>query len=221
MGAVLILMVGCRGASGVSTTLVQDRDPVAFKRIAVMPFQGANAEDMATYARTTAIPASVLNVQSNPANPEGVVEGLFWERIVHQKKFDLVSPDRTGGIFQQITSISYKTTFPEAIARVGSELDADGLVVGYVYRYRERQGYDYSAEKPASVAFEIRLYRCRDGALVWKAAFDKTQTSLMEDMLRASSFIKDRGRWITARELASQGMDDVLKAFPGLVQAGH
>jgi len=221
MGAVLILVVGCQGASGVSTTLTPDREPVVFKRIAVMPFQGGSAENMAGYARTSAIPASVIRIQQNPATPEGVVEDLFWERIVQQKKFDLVSPDRTGGMFQRITSTSYKTTLPEAIQRVGAELDADGLILGYVYRYRERQGYDYSAEKPASVAFDIRLFRCRDGVLVWKAVFDKTQTSLMEDMLRASYFIKDRGRWITARELASHGMDDILKAFPGLIQAGH
>jgi len=107
-------------------------------------------------------------------------------------------------------------SFPEAIRKVGTELEADGLIIVYVYRYRERRGYDYAVEKPASVSFEIQLFRCRDGVLVWKGIFDKTQTSLMEDMLGASYFIKDRGRWITAKELAAQGMNDTLKRFPGL-----
>lgn len=45
----------------------------------------------------------------------------------------------------------------------------------------------YSVEKPASVAFEIHLFRVSDGALVWKGRFDKTD-SLMEDVLQASAF---------------------------------
>jgi len=52
--------------------------------------------------------------------------------------------------------------------------------------------------------------------MVWKGVFDKTQKSLMENVLGASYFVKDRGRWLTAKELAGQGMTDVLKGFPGL-----
>lgn len=212
---VVAIFSGCQRASGVSTSIIQEKEPV-YKRIAVLPFQKANPEDMAKNAVPMAIPASIIKLPVDTAAPEQAVETLFWEKLMATKRFDLVSTDRVEGIFQQVTSTSYKMTLAEAISKVGAELEADALIVGYVYRFRERRGYDYSVEKPASVSFEIQLFRCRDGALVWKGFFDKTQTSLMENMFGASYFIKDRGRWITAKELTAQGMDDTLKKFPGL-----
>jgi hypothetical protein len=88
--------------------------------------------------------------------------------------------------------------------------------MGYVYRYRERKGYSYSAEKPASVAFAIHLIRVNDGAIIWRGSFDKTQTSLMDYILQILSFYKNGGRCVTAKELTEEGMEEVLKKFPGL-----
>jgi hypothetical protein len=73
-------------------------------------------------------------------------------------------------------------------------------------------------EKPASVFFEIQLYRTVDGMMVWKGVFDKTQKSLMENVLGASYFVKDRGRWLTAKELAAEGMADIVGRWPGVVK---
>jgi hypothetical protein len=209
------LLSGCYSASGVSTAYIEEKD-TTFKRIAVLPFETLSPEEAAKKAVTASLPASMIEGQNEPGTPERIIQDFFWEALAAYRKFDLVSPDRAGGIYQQVLTTSFKITMPEAIQKVGAELSADGVVVGYVYRFRERQGYDYAVEKPASVSFEINLYRCRDGALVWKGIFDKTQTSLMEDMLTASYFIKDRGRWITAGALAKQGVEDTLKRFPGL-----
>jgi hypothetical protein len=85
-----------------------------------------------------------------------------------------------------------------------------------VYRFRERKGFSLSVEKPASVAFEIHLIRVSDGAIVWRGIFDKTQASLMENLLQIASFIKEGAKWVTAKELAAEGMDEVLKDFPGI-----
>jgi hypothetical protein len=102
------------------------------------------------------------------------------------------------------------------LRKVGKELEADGVIMGYVYRYRERKGYPYSVEKPASVAFGIYLIRVSDGALVWKGIFDRTQGSLMENILQVSSFLKHGGKWLTAEELSEVGVDKILKTFPDL-----
>jgi hypothetical protein len=211
----LALLCGCQGASGVSTSLLQEKD-TTFKRIAILPFQNLSAEEAARNAVAVTMPASALKTKNDPETPERIIEDLFWEGLAASKKFDLVSSDRAGGILEQVISTSFKTTLSEAVQKVGAELEADGVVVAYVYRFRERRGYDYTAEKPASVFFEIQLFRSHDGIIVWKGIFDMTQTSLMENMFRASYFVKDRGRWITAKELAKEGMEDTLKKFPGL-----
>jgi hypothetical protein len=38
----------------------------------------------------------------------------------------------------------------------------------------------------------------------------------MENVLQAKFFYKEKGKWVTAKELARSGMDDVLKTFPSL-----
>ena len=210
----VVFLAGCHNASGVSTSLIQENDQV-FKRVAVLPFQYPNPDEAARNAVFMTLPASVIKTQNNADSPERTVQDVLWEQLAASGKYDLVSPDRTGSIFDQVAMTSFKVTLAEAIRKVGSELEADGIVIGYVHRFNERQGFDYSVERPASVFFEIHLYRCSDGVLIWKGIFEKAQTSLMENLYRASYFLKERGRWITAKELAAEGMEDILKKFPG------
>jgi hypothetical protein len=89
-------------------------------------------------------------------------------------------------------------------------------VVGYLFRFRERKGEPYAVQQPASVAFDIHLLRVQDGVLVWRGSFDKTQSALMENILQAPAFYREKGRWVTAEELAAEGLEQVLKSFPGL-----
>jgi hypothetical protein len=48
---------------------------------------------------------------------------------------------------------------------------ADALMVGHVYRFRERVGGGLSAESPASVAFDIYLVDYRHLSQLTKGAF--------------------------------------------------
>ncbi len=209
----LLITCGCHLSSGVSTTLFQEVDE-PFRRIAVLPFQYANPEDFARISEVVSKPASKIKILSDPNGPETILEEMFWERLSAVSRIPLVSPAETGAAYTEIVSSSVKVSFPEALRQLGEKLEADGVIVGLLYRYRERRGYDFSAEKPASVFFEIQLYRCRDGALIWRGVFDKTQTSLMEDVLGIKYFIKERGRWVKAKELAQEGLEEIIAHFP-------
>ncbi|KPK18505.1 MAG: hypothetical protein AMK69_24810, partial [Nitrospira bacterium SG8_3] len=91
---------------------------------------------------------------------------------------------------------------------------ADALLVGNLYRWRERVGSDRGVDVPASVAFEISLIRPEDGAVLWRERFDKTQKSLSENLLEWNTFVRGRGRWMTAEELAELGLEDMLSRMP-------
>ena len=212
---ILAVVSSCHYASGVSTTL-KDDGKVVFKRIAVVPFQRISPEEADIKTMRCPVCGLILRTEKSPQGSEKVVEDIFFERLTRKKVFTLIPPDRVGGIYERVTAGLFKADLLEILKKVGGELEADGIILGYVYRYRERKGNAYSVEKPASVAFEIHLIRVSDGAVVWKGIFDKTQTSLMEDMLQLSSFLKERGRWVTAEELAAEGMDEVLRGFPGV-----
>jgi hypothetical protein len=47
-----------------------------------------------------------------------------------------------------------------------------------------------------------------------KAKFDKTQISLSENLLDIQTFLKARGRWVTAGELAEMGLTELIESFP-------
>ena len=127
----------------------------------------------------------------------------------------MVPPERVAGVYRRVSTNLLKQSLLQVFLETGRELNADALMAGFVYRYRERVGYDYSVERPAAVAFEIHLISVRDGRTIWRGTFDKTQKSLMEDVFQASSFFRGGAKWLTARQLTKLGVDNIFKTFPG------
>ena len=75
----------------------------------------------------------------------------------------------------------------------------------FVYRYQERQGGNFAVDKPASVGFHLHLYDQNGLAKVF--IFDETQQPLFDNILKIGTFIRRGMRWITASELAEEGID--------------
>jgi len=96
----------------------------------------------------------------------------------------------------------------------GRALKADAVVFGRVYRFAERQGTVFAADRPASVAFDVLMVSTDDGRLLWEGHFNETQRPLTDNLLNIDSFFKQKGRWLTVRELAEVGLDDVMQRFP-------
>jgi hypothetical protein len=101
----------------------------------------------------------------------------------------------------------------ELAVELGKELRADHVMVGLVWRYKQRVGSSMSVKSPASVAFSAFLVNVADGTLVWKATFDKTQVSLSENLFDAPMFFKQGMKWLTAEELAAYGAGKMLKGL--------
>ncbi len=101
-----------------------------------------------------------------------------------------------------------------AAIQIGKELNADFISVEHLFRFEERVGSSLGVEKPASVGFDLHVFRVKDGMEVWKGKFDETQKPLSDDLLKIGSFFRRKGAWVTAEELASVGMDEMLKKLP-------
>ncbi len=71
-------------------------------------------------------------------------------------------------------------------------------------------------ERPASVGFDVHLFRIRDGKMVWVGKFEETQRPLSENLLKIGSFFRRKASWLTAEELSRVGIDEMFKKFPGL-----
>jgi len=211
---VLSGLFGCHYREGVATDLQND-GKITFDRIAVAPFQRMSPEDVSVKAIRCPLCGSIFSAERFPQDAERIVENTFFDRLKDRGKIQLVPPGDTDSVLDRISANSPKLPQLEILKNVGKELGTEGIIMGYVYRYRERKGYPYSVERPASVAFEIHLVRVSDGVIVWKGSFDRTQKTLMENMFQIGSFFKEQGKWVTAKELAAEGIDAILENFPG------
>lgn len=145
---------------------------------------------------------------------EKIVEDVFVDKLNEFYEIEIIPSEKVQNACKKVPSGKVKESSLDNFKKIGKELKADYLAVGYVYRFVERVGYRYSSEHPASVAFEIHLVKIDDGSSVWRGFFDKTQKSLTENILDISSFLKGGAKWLTARQLTEQGMEEVFETLP-------
>ena len=98
--------------------------------------------------------------------------------------------------------------------QVAKELNADFVFIGYLFRFEERIGSRLGVDRPASVGFDVHLFRLTNERMVWEGKFDETQRPLTENLFKIGSFFRRKASWLTAAELASVGMDEMLRKFP-------
>jgi len=208
-------IIGCHHRQDEGSAVPEGK--TVFDRIAVVPFQQILPEDLSQGVVRCPLCGRIFGAAKADGNPEAFIEERFLKYLKESKPtWNVIAGERVAGAYRQVSATSLKNPRRQILRDVGNELGAEGIVVGYLYRFRERIGESFSVEQPASVAFEIHLIRVEDGALVWRGAFDRTQGSLMENLLQISYFFREKGRWVTAEELAAEGVKEVLKSFPGL-----
>ena len=148
---------------------------------------------------------------------ESITEGLsslLFEKLTRDSRLNWVSPGEAAAAFSELASSNPTWTDRDIYVQIGKALSAEAVLGGHVYRWREREGTDYAASRPASVAFDLYLMSAGDGMIWWKARFDKSQISLSENLLDLKTFIKAKGRWMTADELAEIGLAEFVETFP-------
>ncbi len=86
----------------------------------------------------------------------------------------------------------------------------EAVLEGVVHVYRERDGTKYAALS-AAVGFELRLRDVRDGRVLWVGEYFEEQKPLTQDI---EGFFERGGAFVTAEELARDGVVHVLQRLP-------
>ena len=131
--------------------------------------------------------------------------------LKRKEKYSLIPPGQAKGVYSTILSQNITIGIRDMLQKTGKSFSSDAVLFGYIYRWRERVGTEYGIETSASVAFDLHLLSTDNGSILWKDSFKKTQVSLSENLLDLSTFIKSRGRWLTAKELAQIGLESMIK----------
>jgi hypothetical protein len=182
-------------------------------RLAVAPFELEQG-----YGKTIIRCRSCGNImESGPieGDPVSALTHLLWEFIQEKGKgFDLIHPGQVEGVYNTLLAKGIEKDPLVLMKTIGLQMKADYVLWGGVFHYQERKGTGYAVEQPASISMDLHLLKVKDGSLVWKDQWIQTQKSLSENILEMKSFIKKKMRWATVKELASQGMVEMLKEFP-------
>lgn len=100
------------------------------------------------------------------------------------------------------------------VLKLGQQLGVDYVVAGNVWCYTARSGNALASDKPASVAFKLHLIHIPSQKRIWAEVYDKTQQPLSQNLFKAPDFIKQKGQWLTAEDLAEIGVNDLVKRMP-------
>jgi hypothetical protein len=101
----------------------------------------------------------------------------------------------------------------ETWLQIGRNADVDLLLVPQVLNWQERDGGEIGAARSAAVKVEFYLLDIAHSRLLKHAVFEEEQVGLTENLLTLGSFIKRGGRWVSAGELATEGMMRAIREF--------
>ncbi len=217
---IVLLLAGAFFTAGTAVSCQAAEEEAAasalsIQQLAVMPFIKTTSEAQKKETRLEKnLDCQLLGIcavepEIFPESQEGIT--ALAQAALRRKAGDKVVPmARVREAFDSLAKEATDTP-RELAVRLGQSLGVDHVMVGLVWRYRERVGSAMAASDPASVAFSLFMVEVESGTLVWKDSFDKTQTSLTENLLDAPMYLKTGMKWLTAEELSRYGIEKIVK----------
>ena len=139
-----------------------------------------------------------------------VMNGLVKEALADKSGVRFVTASATTGKKEAAVNSL------EAARRVASQQGCNTVLETTLSRYHERVGGDYGVKQPAAVTFAYKLYEVGEGRVLCHGRFDEQQQSVMENLLTLPK-AQSRGLiWLTAEELARDGIKEKFGQCPYL-----
>jgi hypothetical protein len=194
--------------------------------------QGPAATDAATSAVAFLDKTFVVAPFTIPATDADLLSGYL---PANHTVPELV-PARLDAVLEQVLSASSHRFVPAATAmacaktasrgnesgrlatlkywqNVGMCAGADYVLVPLALYWRDRDGSEAGTTKPASVDLSLYLIDTRTGGVIKHFHFEETQKALVDNLLEADKFVSRHGRWLTAQELAQEGLTKGVREF--------
>ncbi|MBW1782124.1 MAG: hypothetical protein JRL30_15460 [Deltaproteobacteria bacterium] len=211
----LLTIGGCHG--GKAPVYPQPPSQHAIKNVVVIGFRAAISDGEAPDLVRNPITGTAFMSHPVPSDLVKWLTDQLFDMLVTDKTWKLTPPGQAKGVVESIVGSDAKVGMSplKLIQEVGKTFGADAVLTGQVYRWKERVGTDFGIESPASVAFDLSLVRPTDGAILWRGNYDKTQKSLFENLFDWNTYVKSKGLWLTAKKLATFGLEKLIAEMPG------
>lgn len=116
-------------------------------------------------------------------------------------------------LYQEL-NYEHSTSQPDALARwiaFGKKHDAQLLLIPMVLNWHEREGSQAGVTSSAHVRVEFFLLNIAQGAMLDRSTFEEKQVGLIDNLLGVADFVKRKGQWVSARQLAREGMEKAIR----------
>lgn len=210
LAAAMLLTASCQTPPRKPDTLAREWQP---KSIALLPFQMGVADAGGGSVRSPLTGAAFQPGQIK----EGaglLLDEALGRALPEVSSVEILPVESAGRAFERLRHQNVGLPLRQAAVQAGKEAGAEGVLIGFVYRFSERVGETFAAERPASAAFDLALIRVSDGAVLWKNTFDESQRAVSEDLIEASQYMSRGVRWFSVREWGDYGLEQLLKRFP-------
>ncbi len=167
-----------------------------------------------------------------PTRPQDVISGYLIDPSIQIKKEILLELDNE--LMQKISKreniqiipknfveqckeiIIYKEKYTslnpvDKWVKIGKCIPADYILVPQLLLFKERIGGEWGVEEPAKVIIAFNLIDVNNKTLIKNYIFKEKQQPLLENMLTIKKFIKRGGKWVSAIELAKEGIEIGIK----------
>lgn len=202
----VLTLAACAKPSHQTDNLAREWQPA---KVAILPYQ-LGVVDTKTNRASSPITGATYRAGDITVTAQVVMDQILQDELSKVSSFNLVSRENAGKAFAAHRALGAK----RALLQAGRDLGVDAVVIGYVYRFTQRDGTDFGVEAPASAAFDVCVVRVADGQVMWRNSFDHTQTALSDNLLDAGQFVSRGLRWFTVEEFAQYGMEQLLEQFP-------
>lgn len=186
--------------------------PPAAVRLLVLPFQ--NMAHLHGIKNTLRGPLTrkVFTTSAVAPRSEMIMDAVLMDQLSKHNSIKVQALQTSAGVPSKKDLQGVELI--QALQSLGQKNRSDAIMVGYLYGYRDRVGGAFGAEISAHVAFELVLVGVKNGAIMWRRGISETQQPLNENLLDIGKFIRRKGRWVTAREMSQQAMQEMLQSFP-------
>jgi curli production assembly/transport component CsgG len=207
---------GCARFVDVQETKLLATTPL--RRIAILPFRGDLYVKRARAGGGTIVTCLYDRRQFPDARVSerafSEVTAIFQQKLVMRGGFDIVKPGDVAGLVARRRLDPNELSPPAFFGAIGEGLGVDAVLAGNVFRYDERHGGAYGAERPAAVTLDVHLIHARTGELLWSASYSETQQTLTENAGGIGTFVQRGARFLSANQLADWAAEQILERFP-------
>jgi hypothetical protein len=214
-GVVLgLLGEGCSTPTRVTTISHPGLAGVRVEKVGVMPFLKGRHPTNVRENLNCSLCRLTFDPESVGTGAENTLTRYVHEAIYDRFEDRVIPMERVMRTYEGIPKDDERDTLLTLARKVGQALGANVMVLGTVWRYRDKTGSAASSMNPASVVFDIYLVDVRTGEMLWMGNYDETQRALSDNIWDASVFFSRGVKWLSANELAQYGVNEVLKQLP-------